>query len=74
MEKNEGGEVSFLAQKSKVTYAKVGDENSKLFHGMLKQKRRKIVVHGILKDGDWISDPILSKKRIFKFFRINLKK
>ncbi|GJZ83465.1 RNA-directed DNA polymerase, eukaryota, reverse transcriptase zinc-binding domain protein [Tanacetum coccineum] len=47
-----------LAQKAKIKWAIEGDENSSFFHGMLKKKQRQIAIKGILKDGDWIEDPI----------------
>ncbi|GKF98274.1 hypothetical protein Tco_0297057 [Tanacetum coccineum] len=40
-----------LAQKARVTWETEGDENMKLFHGMINQRRRKQYVQGILING-----------------------
>ncbi|GKA22542.1 putative RNA-directed DNA polymerase, eukaryota, reverse transcriptase zinc-binding domain protein, partial [Tanacetum coccineum] len=45
-----------IAQKAKIKWAIEGDENTSLFHGMLKKKRRQLAIRGVFKDGDWIED------------------
>ncbi|GJY71870.1 hypothetical protein Tco_0475573 [Tanacetum coccineum] len=57
-----------LAQKAKIKWAIEGDENSSFFHGMLKKKQRQIAIKGILKDGDWIEDPIKVKAKFYEHF------
>nr|GEU73612.1 reverse transcriptase domain-containing protein [Tanacetum cinerariifolium] len=49
------------------------DENSKFFHGLIKQKRRAQMIHGIMKEGVWISDPSQIKKEFLNFFKEKLK-
>ncbi|PWA67904.1 RNA-directed DNA polymerase, eukaryota, Reverse transcriptase zinc-binding domain protein [Artemisia annua] len=51
-----------IAQKSKKKWIKEGDENTKLFHGMLKRKRRKKNISGVAIDGDWVTNPQLVKE------------
>ncbi|GKB89028.1 RNA-directed DNA polymerase, eukaryota [Tanacetum coccineum] len=34
-----------------------GDENSKIFHGIVNRKRANLAVKGIMIDGDWVDDP-----------------
>ncbi|PWA97160.1 cytochrome P450 [Artemisia annua] len=48
LEKKEGMD---LAQKLKLKWGLEGDENSKFFHAMLKKKRRKATINGVLEDG-----------------------
>nr|GEW59197.1 RNA-directed DNA polymerase, eukaryota, reverse transcriptase zinc-binding domain protein [Tanacetum cinerariifolium] len=36
------------------------DENTKYFHGIINKKRHHNAVYGILIDGDWVDDPILT--------------
>ncbi|PWA74769.1 RNA-directed DNA polymerase, eukaryota, Nucleotide-binding alpha-beta plait domain protein [Artemisia annua] len=56
-------ELKDHAQKSKKKWIKEGDENSKLFHGMLKRKRRqKKNITGVAIDGDWVTNPQLVKE------------
>ncbi|GKF23420.1 hypothetical protein Tco_0075742 [Tanacetum coccineum] len=58
-----------LVQKAKIRWAIEGDENTKFFHGSLKVKRRQLAIRGILKDGDWIEDPVLVKDEFLAHFR-----
>nr|GFA02051.1 hypothetical protein [Tanacetum cinerariifolium] len=44
-------------QKDKIKWAVEGDENSKVFHGIINQKRANLAIKGILADGDWINAP-----------------
>ena len=37
------------------------DENSTFFHGMLKNKRRQLLVRWVSVGGEWVSDPISVK-------------
>ncbi|GKF94754.1 hypothetical protein Tco_0284454, partial [Tanacetum coccineum] len=57
-----------LFQKAKIKWAIEGDENTQLFHGSLKAKRRFLAIRGILKDGDWIDDHALVKSEFFSHF------
>nr|GEU95546.1 RNA-directed DNA polymerase, eukaryota, reverse transcriptase zinc-binding domain protein [Tanacetum cinerariifolium] len=42
------------AQKTNIKWIKEGDENTKLYHGMLKRKRRQNNISGVVIDGDWV--------------------
>ncbi|GJV04827.1 putative RNA-directed DNA polymerase [Tanacetum coccineum] len=46
-----------LMQKAKIKWAIEGDENSKLFHGMINNKFIKSRINGLLINGSWTSDP-----------------
>nr|GEU30543.1 RNA-directed DNA polymerase, eukaryota [Tanacetum cinerariifolium] len=56
-------------QKSKVSWAIEGDENSKYFHGIINKKRSHLAVRGVFEEGGWITDPTLVKKA----FRVHFK-
>ncbi|GJX60146.1 putative RNA-directed DNA polymerase, eukaryota, reverse transcriptase zinc-binding domain protein [Tanacetum coccineum] len=59
-----------LAQKDKIKWAIEGDENTSFLHGTLKKKRRQLAIKGILKDGDWIEDPIKVNAKFYDHFQI----
>lgn len=42
-----------IAQKSRICWDVEWDENSKLFHGMLRWRRRKQAIKGIMFEGNW---------------------
>nr|GEY50360.1 zinc finger, CCHC-type [Tanacetum cinerariifolium] len=44
-------------QKSKVTWAIEGDENSKFFHGIINKKMSQLAIRGIFVDGSWCTEP-----------------
>ncbi|GKA90830.1 RNA-directed DNA polymerase, eukaryota [Tanacetum coccineum] len=57
-----------MAQRAKIRWAIEGDENSKYFHGILKQKRSQLAIRGFLVDGEWIVDPSMVKNEFFTHF------
>ncbi|KAL4575851.1 hypothetical protein LXL04_011938 [Taraxacum kok-saghyz] len=57
-----------LLQKSKAKWIKDGDENSRFFHNSLKAKNRRITMHGLMINGEWITDPAAIKDAVFNFF------
>nr|GEZ08616.1 RNA-directed DNA polymerase, eukaryota [Tanacetum cinerariifolium]GEZ08954.1 RNA-directed DNA polymerase, eukaryota [Tanacetum cinerariifolium] len=61
--------LSELSQKAKIRWSIEGDENSKYFHGILNKWRSKLVIRGVLVDGDWISDPSKFKDEFFNHFK-----
>ncbi|XP_020234693.1 uncharacterized protein LOC109814631 [Cajanus cajan] len=60
---------SILAQKSRVSWLKLGDRNSKFFHGMLNWRRKENSLKGLFVDGRWMDDPKQVKLQAKKFFR-----
>ncbi|GJV28938.1 putative RNA-directed DNA polymerase, eukaryota, reverse transcriptase zinc-binding domain protein, partial [Tanacetum coccineum] len=58
-----------MVQKSRIKWDVEGDENSKFFHGMLKQKRNQQMVKGIMIDGEWVMDPHRVKLAFFNFYK-----
>nr|KAJ0223012.1 hypothetical protein LSAT_V11C200087660 [Lactuca sativa] len=51
-------EKSDVDQKAKVKWSIEGDENSRFFHGMLKKRRRQMLVRGVSVNGEWVTDPV----------------
>ncbi|GKC48596.1 putative RNA-directed DNA polymerase, eukaryota, reverse transcriptase zinc-binding domain protein [Tanacetum coccineum] len=62
------------AQKIKRKWDMDGDENSKFFHNFVKKQRHKLMVSGILKDGQWVREPGEIKKEFFDFFHAKFRK
>nr|GEX33925.1 hypothetical protein [Tanacetum cinerariifolium] len=56
------------AQRSKVTWAIEGDENTKFFRGIINKRRRHLAIKGILIDGEWIEDSVRVKSEFFNHF------
>ncbi|KAJ0806196.1 putative Endonuclease/exonuclease/phosphatase superfamily [Helianthus annuus] len=65
----EESKVMDLRQRSRIKWAKEGDENSKFFHSMINSRKASNSIHGIEVNGVWISKPTLVKKEVFRFFR-----
>nr|GEV06198.1 RNA-directed DNA polymerase, eukaryota, reverse transcriptase zinc-binding domain protein [Tanacetum cinerariifolium] len=61
-------ELKDNAQKSKKKWIKEGDENTKLFHGMLKRKRSQKNITGVVIDGEWVTDPQLVKEAFREYY------
>nr|GEV18939.1 RNA-directed DNA polymerase, eukaryota, reverse transcriptase zinc-binding domain protein [Tanacetum cinerariifolium] len=57
-----------LIQKARVKWDVKGDENTKLFHGILKQKRFYQSIQGIMIDGEWVTNPHQVKSAFYNFF------
>ncbi|XP_021985624.1 uncharacterized protein LOC110881777 [Helianthus annuus] len=60
-----------LKQRSRVKWAKDGDENSKYFHSMINKRKACNAIRGLEVEDRWVSKPSLVKKEVFKFFRSN---
>ncbi|GJW57801.1 RNA-directed DNA polymerase, eukaryota, reverse transcriptase zinc-binding domain protein [Tanacetum coccineum] len=58
-----------LIQKARVKWDVEGDENTKFFHGILKQKRFYQSVQGIMIDGEWVTNPHQVKSAFYNFFK-----
>ncbi|GJV99434.1 RNA-directed DNA polymerase, eukaryota [Tanacetum coccineum] len=61
-------EMLEVSQKAKVQWAIEGDENSKYFHGILNKKKANLAIRGILRDGEWLSDPNQVKAEFLNHF------
>nr|GEY93610.1 RNA-directed DNA polymerase, eukaryota [Tanacetum cinerariifolium] len=60
-------------QKSKVTWAIEGDENSKFFHGIINKKMSQLAIRGIFIDGSWCTEPGTIKKAFVNHFEARFK-
>ncbi|XP_071700079.1 uncharacterized protein [Rutidosis leptorrhynchoides] len=69
-ERNEiqGLEAQDLVQKAKIKWNIEGDENSKFFHGMLKNRRNKQTVQGISLNVVWVTEPGIVKNSFKKWY------
>ncbi|PWA82839.1 RNA-directed DNA polymerase, eukaryota, Reverse transcriptase zinc-binding domain protein [Artemisia annua] len=56
-------------QKARVKWDVEGDENSKIFHRMLKQKRHQQTVKGIMINGEWVTNPQHVKMAFMNFYK-----
>ncbi|XP_021999460.1 uncharacterized protein LOC110896386 [Helianthus annuus] len=65
----EFAKVMDLRQRSRVRWAKDGDENSKFFHSMINCRKATNVIHELNIGDEWVSKPSLIKKGVFNFFR-----
>ncbi|XP_021990912.1 uncharacterized protein LOC110887642 [Helianthus annuus] len=61
--------VKDLRQKSRVRWAKEGDENTRFFHGMINSRRVSNSILGLNVNGVWVSKPNEVKREVFRFFR-----
>lgn len=61
-------ETQDIAQKTKVKWTIVGDENTKYFHGILKKKKRQMNIKGVKINGDWVTIPNDVKSEILRFY------
>ncbi|KAL4592501.1 hypothetical protein LXL04_005499 [Taraxacum kok-saghyz] len=57
-----------LKQKARIKWVIDGDENSRFFHGMVNNKARRNMIHGLNINGVWCSDPTIMKKGVRDFF------
>nr|GEU38861.1 putative ribonuclease H protein At1g65750 family [Tanacetum cinerariifolium] len=60
-------------QKSKVTWAIEGDENLKIFHGIINKKRSQLAIRGIFVDGSWCTEPGMIKEAFVNHFEARFK-
>ncbi|KAJ0450527.1 putative RNA-directed DNA polymerase [Helianthus annuus] len=69
----EDNKTKDLKQRSRVRWAKDGDENSSFFHSMINCRKACNSIHGLQVNGSWCSKPTLIKKHVFEFFRLKFK-
>lgn len=65
--------IKDLKQKARVKWALEGDENNKFFHAIIRGRKKKNDVKGLLINGIWIEEPGPIKEEIFQFFRNHYK-
>ena len=59
----------YWAQNSRITWLKEGDRNTKFFHAIASNKRRKNSISSIEIEGQAVEDPYLIKKEATVFFK-----
>ncbi|PWA44682.1 RNA-directed DNA polymerase, eukaryota, Reverse transcriptase zinc-binding domain protein [Artemisia annua] len=62
-------DIEGTVQKARIKWDIEGDENTKFFHGLVKQKRRSQSIQGILHEGNWISEPHQVKEVFLNFYK-----
>nr|GEX29051.1 RNA-directed DNA polymerase, eukaryota, reverse transcriptase zinc-binding domain protein [Tanacetum cinerariifolium] len=58
-----------LFQKARIKWDIEGDENTKFFHSLIKQNRRRQAIQGIMVDGTWVSNPVQVKEAFLDFYK-----
>ncbi|KAJ0780408.1 putative RNA-directed DNA polymerase [Helianthus annuus] len=58
-----------MRQRSRIKWAKEGDENTSFFHAMVNCRKASNSIHGLEVNGLWVSKPTLVKKEIYRFFK-----
>ncbi|GKC16200.1 RNA-directed DNA polymerase, eukaryota [Tanacetum coccineum] len=56
------------AQKTKIKWIKEGNENTKMYHGMLNRKKRQNNISGVVIDGEWVTDPKMVKDTFPEYY------
>ncbi|KAF5773617.1 putative RNA-directed DNA polymerase [Helianthus annuus] len=69
LKEEEERKSSDMRQRSRIKWAKDGDENSRYFHTMINCRKASNSIHGLDVNGVWVSKPSLVKKEVFRFFR-----
>nr|GEZ57326.1 RNA-directed DNA polymerase, eukaryota, reverse transcriptase zinc-binding domain protein [Tanacetum cinerariifolium] len=68
-DKLENLEAMDSIQKAHIKWDVEGDENSKYFHTLIKQKCRSNSITGIMHEGLWVTDPQQIKESFLNFFK-----
>ncbi|KAJ9551745.1 hypothetical protein OSB04_015790 [Centaurea solstitialis] len=58
-----------VCQKAKVKWMTEGDDNTKFFHAVMKNRERRNTFHGLEINGEWVDDPERVKNHVFDFFK-----
>nr|GEW45480.1 putative RNA-directed DNA polymerase, eukaryota, reverse transcriptase zinc-binding domain protein [Tanacetum cinerariifolium] len=58
-----------LFQKARIKWDIEGDENTKFFHSLIKQNKRRQDIQGIMVDGTWVSNPVQVKEAFLDFYK-----
>nr|GFC38817.1 RNA-directed DNA polymerase, eukaryota [Tanacetum cinerariifolium] len=67
-------EAADFIQKSKVSWAIEGDDNSKYFHRIINKKRSQLAIRGVFVDGVWRDDPSSVNEAFFDHYAARFKK
>ncbi|XP_022041076.1 uncharacterized protein LOC110943648 [Helianthus annuus] len=65
----ETGKAKDIRQKSRVKWAKEGDENTAFFHGMINKRKTCNNIPGLMIDDAWVFKPSEVKKHTLRFFK-----
>nr|GEV07363.1 RNA-directed DNA polymerase, eukaryota [Tanacetum cinerariifolium] len=65
--------IKDVAQKAKIKWAIKGDENSKVFHGIINKRRSQLSIRGVFVNGDWRTGPSLVKDAFLDHFASRFK-
>ena len=57
-----------LKQKARIKWAIEGDENTNFFHSLVKHKRRRNNLKGLICDGSWMVDPVVIQDLVVNHF------
>ena len=49
--------IGMAREKAKVKWILEGDENSKFFHAVIKNRERRNGIRGMAINGEWVEDP-----------------
>ncbi|XP_021986412.1 uncharacterized protein LOC110882783 [Helianthus annuus] len=64
IKKHEKKRIIDLKQLAKFRWAKVGDENSKFFHGLINSRKARNCITSLVIDGKIVSDPMVIKHEV----------
>lgn len=73
IEEYESFHAKDLLQKSRVSWAKFGDDNTAFFHGIINGRKASNSIQGLMVNGVWVSNPKLVKREVLRFFSSHFK-
>ncbi|XP_076897948.1 uncharacterized protein LOC143551383 [Bidens hawaiensis] len=69
LKEHEGLKLQDLIQRSRLKWARDGDDNTKFFHSMVNCRKASNGIPGLNVNGVWVTKASLIKKEVFRFFR-----